>query len=83
MSGEHDITCRTCYELLFSYLEGEVPAEVCAGLDEHFRQCPPCRQFLVTYRATPGLARDALAKEVPAEVTDALHAFLRSKIGNG
>lgn len=79
----NDVTCKQAYDLLFSYLEGELVRPTAEALEHHFDRCPPCRQFLSSYKATPGLAREALDNDVPPEVTSSLQAFLRSKISNG
>ena len=57
-----------------------MPPEEEEHLQEHLDGCPPCVDFVRTYRATPGLCRKALAKPMPQEVAEKLNAFLRAKI---
>lgn len=63
------------------YLDDTLPAEESERLEEHLRACPPCVDFLRTYRATPDLCRRALEKEMPVELSEKLTEFLRQKIG--
>lgn len=73
-------TCKKSVDLLMDYLDGTLPADEEAHLKEHFEACPPCVDFLKTYRATPSLCRRALAKQMPKEVSEKLAAFLRAKM---
>lgn len=79
MTASHS-TCKESIDLLLEYLEGELPPELRAKLEEHLGGCSPCEDFLKTYRATPGLCRKALAREVPEEVAESLNAFLRREL---
>jgi anti-sigma factor RsiW len=74
-------TCRQSISLLLEYLDGGMPEDLRARLDEHFGGCQPCEEFLRTYRATPSLCKKALAvKEMPTEVASRLTDFLRKEI---
>ena len=82
--SEHDhVSCKQALDLLFAYLEGELDASTVAAVRQHFGVCPPCEQFLQSYKQTPGLCREALDKDVPPEVMGGLKAFLRSKLPKG
>ena len=83
MTIDADVSCKQAYDLLFSYLEGELPRPIVKSLEAHFKLCPPCDEFLASYRRTPGLCREALDAEVPDEVTQRLQNFLRGKIKGG
>lgn len=72
--------CKDSIELLLNFLDGELSQEESTQLREHLRGCSPCVDFLRTYRATPGICKRALAREMPQAVADSLTAFLRSKI---
>ena len=61
-------TCKDSVELLLGYLDGELTAEVRAGLEAHLEGCSPFRDFLKSYRATPTPCRKALARGMPDEV---------------
>ena len=73
-------TCKDSINLLLDYLDGEMPAEEERHLQEHLSGCPPCVDFLRTYRATPGMCKKALAAQMPQEVAAKLKEYLRSKI---
>jgi len=82
MSGEQPVSCKHANDLLFAYLEGELGAEEARALDAHFRRCPPCEEFLNSYRKTAGLCRNALQRDVPSEVVERVKDFLRKKVGS-
>jgi anti-sigma factor (TIGR02949 family) len=70
-------TCKESVDLLLEFLEGEMPEEQAKRLEEHLGSCPPCVDFLRTYRATPTLCKRALAKQMPEELSHRLKEFLR------
>jgi anti-sigma factor RsiW len=72
-------TCRKSIDLLVEFLDGEMPAEEERHLIEHLEACPPCVDFLRTYRATPGICKRALAAKMPSELSHKLTEFLRQK----
>lgn len=74
-------TCKDSVEFLLEYLDGELTPELRAKLETHLGGCSPCEEFLRSYRATPGLCRKALAREVPREVAARLTDFLRREMG--
>jgi len=49
-------------------------------LRAHLNGCPPCVEFVRTYRATSGLCRKALVKSMPPEVAGRLRSFIRGKL---
>lgn len=73
-------SCKDSVNLLMDFLDGELDAAEEAHLREHLEACPPCVDFLRTYRATPGLCRKAVAKQMPAELSTKLTDYLRTKI---
>jgi len=72
-------TCKESVELLMSFLDGELAPDEEQKLEEHLQACPPCVDFLRTYRATPSLCRRALSRQMPQELADRLTDFLRQK----
>lgn len=72
-------TCRDSLDLLLEYAEGVLPDDVRKRLEAHFCDCPPCEDFLKSYRATPGLCKKALAATMPEGVSRRLTAFLRKE----
>ena len=73
------IACVSGVDLLMEYLEGLLPADVRAALDEHVAGCPRCAAFVASYLETPRILRDATAVTLPADVEASLKAFLRAK----
>lgn len=43
---EHDAGCRELAARLSEYLDGELPADLAAAVDEHFQACVRCEEFL-------------------------------------
>jgi anti-sigma factor RsiW len=74
------LTCKDCIGLLRDYLDGELPQDESRHLEEHLSECPPCVDFVRTYRATPTICKWALAAKMPEELGHKLTEFLRSKI---
>jgi len=75
----NELACISGVELLMDYLEGALPANVHAALDEHVAGCARCAAFVASYRATPRILREATAVTLPAELERSLQAFLRAR----
>lgn len=73
-------TCKDVIDLLRSYLDGEMTPELKQHLERHLGDCSPCDEFLKTYRATPGLCREALAAKMPEALSKNLSEFLRGHL---
>ena len=73
------LACINGVELLMDYLEGLLPADVHAALDEHVAGCLRCAAFVASYRETPRILRDATSAALPADVEASLKAFLRTR----
>jgi anti-sigma factor RsiW len=74
-----EVACMSGVELLMDYLEGVLPPEVTAALDEHVARCSRCVAFVDSYRKTPRILRDATAAPLPEHVEASLRAFLRGR----
>jgi anti-sigma factor RsiW len=59
------------------YLEGVLPPEVNAALEAHVAACERCAAFVASYRETPRILRSATMVELPVDIQESLHAFLR------
>ena len=83
MSGSEPrrVSCAQAYDLLFDFLEGTLPEPERREVESHFSRCPPCHEFLQSYRKTPDLCRKALERDAPAEVLCRVKEFLRKKLG--
>lgn len=81
------LTCREVAEFLLGYVERELDEQVLAEFDAHLGRCPPCGNYLESYRETVELIRrcgkaecDAADKakwQKPPE--DLIQAILRAK----
>lgn len=75
----NELACISGVELLNDYLEGVLPANLHAALDEHVAGCARCAAFVASYRATPRILREATAVTLPADLERSLQAFLRAR----
>jgi anti-sigma factor RsiW len=60
------------------YLDGVLSPDVNAALETHVAGCERCAAFVASYRETPRILRRATAVEIPSDIQDSLHAFLRT-----
>ena len=74
-----DVTCASGIELLMDYLEGVLPPETARDLESHLAACERCRAYVLSYRQTPRILREATLAELPADLQHALMATLRAK----
>lgn len=79
---DHFLSCQDCTDLLFDYLEGALDSGTSDRLEEHLSACPPCVNFLKTYRNCVDLG--ALMREqnvhIPMELEDRLKSFLKKEL---
>lgn len=74
------LTCRELIDFLAGYLDGELGATARAEFESHLSGCPPCVDYLASYRATILLGKQAcepdaeLPADVPRELVDAILA---------
>ena len=73
-----DVRCVSGVELLADYLDGVLPADVSAALEEHVAGCERCRAFVASYQATPRILRDATDAVLPADLRAKLQSWLKS-----
>jgi anti-sigma factor RsiW len=73
-----EIACVSGVELLMDFLEGVLPSDLHAALEEHVAGCPRCAAFVASYLETPRILRDATAAVLPADLEASLRAFLRA-----
>ena len=72
--------CRDAIAILADYLESTLSSELVEKLEEHLRDCAPCRAYLATYRKTKSLAADAGRVEMPEEMKTRLREFLLAQL---
>jgi hypothetical protein len=71
--------CPQMMDLLVDYLEDELDDDAKKALEFHLGLCPPCMNFLETYRDTGHVCRQALEIQMPTELKSNLRAFLSQK----
>jgi anti-sigma factor RsiW len=74
------VTCKDAIAILADYLESTLSPELVAKLEEHLRDCAPCRAYLATYRKTKSLAADAGRVEMPEEMKTRLRELLLAQL---
>jgi anti-sigma factor RsiW len=74
------VTCKDAIAILADYLESTLSPELVEKLEEHLRDCAPCRAYLATYRKTKSLAADAGRVEMPEEMKTRLRELLLAQL---
>jgi predicted anti-sigma-YlaC factor YlaD len=70
--------CHQLVEAITDYLEGALPAEERAALDEHLAVCMDCRTYLEQMRQTIRLAGRLTEASIPVAGRDELLAVFRT-----
>ena len=74
------MSCKELVNLMADYLEGQLDPGVARDLDQHLADCPPCLNFLKTYRVTTRLIREIACEDIPPELEERLQKFLRERL---
>ncbi len=78
------MNCREFTDFLDDYVDGHLPGDQSATFEQHMRDCPPCVDYLESYRETAKLGRalceadEALPSDVPERLIAAILAARRS-----
>jgi anti-sigma factor RsiW len=72
--------CDDVIQLLTDYVDGELETESQTELDRHFKVCPPCVNFLETFKVTIELTGTFRCEDIPEAVSQKLHAFLEQRL---
>ena len=75
------IHCQCVVDLLIEFLEGGMHPDERNRVMRHLQDCPPCLQFVESYKKTTDLCRKTLLRDAPAEFSDRLMSYLREKTG--
>src|SRR5690349_526507 len=70
--------CLRLRKLLYQYVEGELDAPTYEQLKKHLGDCPPCLEYVETYRKTVSLCRchGSPARSMPPELQKKLQDFI-------
>ena len=73
---EESASCRAIEKHVGCYVDGELDAATLVEFDEHFEQCPPCRERLVFEVDSRALIRQALRVETPEGLEERVRGAL-------
>ena len=76
-----DMTCQEVQRELSNYLDRELPAEVCAGMQDHFRTCGRCAALLQDMRDIVLALGDERLVDVPPGYSTRLYRKLKVQLG--
>ena len=71
------MNCKECTDFLIDYLNGDLPPAQQRVFEGHLELCPPCLQYLESYRATlklGELVRDEPCDALPEAMVAAILA---------
>jgi anti-sigma factor RsiW len=76
-----ELSCREVVEILGDYLDGAMPTEDRARLEEHLADCEGCTAYLqqlrITIRLNGQLSEEAVSPEAMAPLLEAFRAWRR------
>lgn len=78
------LTCREFADFLMAYLDEELPEDERAEFESHLGLCPPCVNYVDTYKETVRLGKACCDPEgpVPADAPEKLvQAILAARRG--
>jgi anti-sigma factor RsiW len=70
------IDCRQLCDLLFDYINGDLPEDRRDVLEAHLKACPPCLVHVETYRVTISLTRKLQCRPMSPECEQRLREVL-------
>lgn len=79
------MNCRDMIEFLMDYVEGELPEHVRMCFDMHLQVCPPCVEYLNTYKTTITLTKSCCddpacpCEEMPEPLIQAILASRKTQ----
>ena len=74
------IDCQHVWEYISAYIDGEVPVELRAEIDQHLETSEICSAVLDSTRNVVVLIGDGRVFELPAGFTDRLHERLEKEL---
>jgi anti-sigma factor RsiW len=75
------VDCRQLADLLFDFINGDLPDEHRAVLEAHIKACRPCFIHVETYRVTITLTRKLPSHSLPPDVERRLREALARECG--
>ena len=75
-----DVTCqKLILECLIDFEDGTMSEGERRELQRHFEMCPPCLNFLTTYRATGRTLKMLKPREIPPALSETVMVFVRKR----
>jgi anti-sigma factor RsiW len=78
-----DIACQELVELVTEYLEGALPPDEVAAVDQHLADCDPCLHYLDQMRATVAalgmVPTERVTETLPEQTINSLLAAFRQR----
>ncbi len=81
------MNCREVIDFLMEYLDDELPENVKMCFDMHLEMCPPCVEYLRTYKHTILVAKGccksapSACDEIPEALVQAILAARKARPG--
>ena len=79
------MTCKELTDFLMDYLEKQLPERTRAEFEGHIATCPPCLNYLESYKTAVELGRKVCEGDaaVPCEVPEHLIQAILAAVGKG
>ena len=79
--SDQPLCCRDAVQFLMQYLDGELPAAQREGFERHLQSCPPCVEYLNSYRETIRLGKACTdeAAALPDSLREGILRALRDR----
>ena len=75
-------SCSRVVSLLADYLEGQLPPQTHAELEQHLSRCAACVAHVQSYRSTVSLLRSISERDLPDGLRLSLRSFLDRQTHN-
>lgn len=72
--------CHTVNQLLVDYIDGELDKVTYIELEEHLKDCAPCKKFIDTYKVTIKITKKIEPAQMPIELKERLQSFIKEKV---
>jgi len=78
MSAAATYVCRQFVEDVTAYLDGALPDDVLALVENHLSDCPHCREYLRQMRSTIAMTRALTETDIDAMPADVRARLMRA-----
>lgn len=81
-AAPHGVSCeKLILEFLAEYSDGTMSRVDRIEMERHLSACPPCGVYLESYKVTGVAIRSLKPREIPADLAQAVMAFVRARRG--